>query len=315
MSTVLRTSDGAGRGQFAIDAREQTASIKSEHPPLKKISNGVFEVVDTLSERVDRGDDRFVTTRIHMGGKPDAKAQAHMVGLRMERDGQPDALRNKLDYLAGGGSKATVLLQGPLGSVTTREGTLVVTPDGCVALLNKGSSNGKGIYLIGNGAQQTLLGISEGYGGAPALANRYHSFADELPALAPATFDGIPEADERAEPPSEIAAVFVFDHPGFDGTQDGRGSMFFVTDFMPGDGSDQPYGAGIVNGYGVYSGDSGLESEHGSMYARDLKKWGGRVKDFQPGELTFGDAMFLGQLAYQHNDIEAGYASVQEACG
>ena len=301
-------------GQFDVNPHAQTSTtLAPVRPPLKEGKRGVFEVVDTLSETLDSGGDRVVTTRIHMGGMPNLKAQAHMAGKRMERSEQPDALRNKLDSLAKKGSKATLLLQGRLGSITAREGTLMVTADGCTALVNKGAKNGAGIYLIGHGANQTLLGICQGYGGAQALANQYQSYADELPELEPATFDEIPEAAEDQEPPSEVAAVYVFDHPGFEPSQDGRGSLFFVTDFQPGDGSDQPYGAGIVNGYGVYSGDSGLQSEHGSMYARDLKRWGGRVKGYQPGSHTFKDAMFFGLVADRNDDIEACWESVKAA--
>jgi hypothetical protein len=314
-STLSRQPSGVpAGGQFAGTVKpETTTALAPVHPAPRKSSNGVFDVVDTVSERL-ASDEHITRTMIHMGGKPDAKAQANLVGLRMERAEQPDALRTKLDFLADSQSKATVLLQSAgNGGVTAREGTLVVAQDGSTALLNKGPRTGKGVYLIGHGAKAKILGLAQGYGAAPALADQFHSYADALPHLEPATFDGIPDVGENEEPPSEIAAVYVFDHPGFESSQDGRGSVFFVTDFMPGDGGNSPDGEGIVNGYGVYSGSSGLCSEHGSMYASQLKRWGGRVKGYEPGSHTFKDAMDFGNAAERNDDIESCWESVKAA--
>jgi len=105
----------------------------------------------------------------------------------------------------------------------------------------------------------------------------------------------------------------LFDHPGFQPGQDGRGSVFFVTDFMPGDGGNHDGGAGIVNGYGIYPAGSGLCSEHGSMYASQLKRWGGRVDGYQAGSHTFRDVMDFDTVADRDNDIEAVWASVARA--
>ena len=52
-----------------------------------------------------------------------------------------------------------------------------------------------------------------------------------------------------------------------------------------------------MNGYFVAPPGSGLESEHGSFMTGQLSRWGGRVKGFRPGSLSFRDAMELGEKA------------------
>ncbi|UQX88715.1 hypothetical protein M6D93_01625 [Jatrophihabitans telluris] len=59
--------------------------------------------------------------------------------------------------------------------------------------------------------------------------------------------------------------------------------MFFATDIQAEDG--------IVNGYHWFPLGSGLIPEHGSMYVRDIEATGGRVVDYEPGALTFGDLL------------------------
>ena len=310
-SAIARKPSGAPKsegGQFDVNVKGETGtSLAPVRPPLTEHPRGVFAVVDTVSEYLETDDPRITRTAIHMGGKPDTRAQAKMAALRMERAEQTDAISAKLETLAASGAKASVLVQSPNGSVDVREGTLRNTETG-IAMLNKGSST-KGVYLTGGHQGTRILGVERGYGKAAYLADAFASYAEELPQLEPSTFDNIPDCGHD-EPPSEIAAVYVFNHPGFEPDQDGRGSVFFVTDFQPdGDGD-----AGIVNGYGVYQGESGLCSEHGSMYTRDLKRWGGRVKGYQPGTHTFRDAMGFGDAAERDNDIEACWSSVKAAC-
>jgi hypothetical protein len=79
---------------------------------------------------------------------------------------------------------------------------------------------------------------------------------------------------------------------------------------MATDRQSGPPGAGIVNGYMVAPGGSGMESEHGSMYETDIAGRGGRAADYKPGSLTFRDAMRLGERASAHDDIEAAWAAV-----
>jgi len=90
-STLSRQPSGVPvGGQFAGTVKpETTTALAPVHPAPRKSSNGVFDVVDTVSERL-ASDEHITRTMIHMGGKPDAKAQANLVGLRMERAEQPD---------------------------------------------------------------------------------------------------------------------------------------------------------------------------------------------------------------------------------
>lgn len=303
-------------GQFAATARAETGlSLVPERAPLRETSRGVFEVVNATTE--DGGSDGPVrTVAFHMGGIAHTRAESGATALRMQHSEQQDVLHAKLEQLAATGAKATVLFRTKSGDVMAKEGSLQARSDGSIVMLDKGARTGKGIYLRRAGGSNQVLGVVPGYGGSAALADRYRDHAEHVPQLEKATFDDLPVADETAEPPSAIAAVYVFDHPGFDPSHDGRGSMFFVTDFMPGDGSHTEAGQGIVNGYGVYAPGSGLESESGSMYASQLARWGGRVKGYQAGSHTFRDAMDMGNASTGYHDdceIEPAWASVRAA--
>lgn len=302
-------------GQFAATAHaEPNLALVTDRPPLRETSRGVWEVVNATTE--DRSADGEVvrSVAIHMNGIAHTRAESGMAALRMQRADAFDEYPPELRQLALDGSKVTALVRLPNGDVQAREGTVFLNGDS-IGLVNKGDRSGKGIWLYDPRRRTGLkvLGVARGYGAQQALADQYRSYADELPKVGPATFDDIPEWDGNGEPPSAIAAVYVFDHPGFDGDQDGRGSVFFVTDFQPGDGSATRDGAGIVNGYGVYAASSGLESEHGSMYASDLKRFGGRVTGYRPGSHTFRQVMGLAKTADRDDDIEQVWESVAAA--
>ncbi len=61
------------------------------------------------------------------------------------------------------------------------------------------------------------------------------------------------------------------------------GCMFLATDYDPEND--------IVNGYMWAPRGSGFASEHGSMYGSELKAVGGRIRDYTPGSMTFGDCI------------------------
>lgn len=296
-------SSGVTGGQYAVEVKPPSdTTLRAERPPLREKSRGVFEVANATSVAVDRGPGRTAVA-FHMGGRPDLRAQSHVAALRMERAEQTDAIEGKVAYLADRTSKVSMLIATPNGDVDVREGTLKRDEHGGLVLMNKGSST-KGVQL---NEKARILGIEPGYGKAQALAADFDMYRADVPELEPATFDGIPDCGDE-EPPSEIAAVYVFDHPGFGSGEDGRGSMFFVTDIQP-DGE-----FGIVNGYGIYPAGSGLTSEHGSMYTADLKRRGGRVKGYQPGSHTFSDVIAFDKVADRDNDVEAAWSSVRAAC-
>ena len=76
----------------------------------------------------------------------------------------------------------------------------------------------------------------------------------------------------------------------------------------------RPRPAEVVNGYFVAPPGSGLESEHGSFMTGQLSRWGGRVKGFRPGSLSFRDAMELGEKASRWSD-DADMGPAWEAVG
>jgi hypothetical protein len=226
---------------------------------------------------------------IHMGGQPHRKAAAKLASLLHE---ETWGRYVETDLAALEGRKATVLLQNARGTVLAREGTIDSLNEGTLALLNKGSTT-KGIYLSGRPGVPRVLRARAGYGHAEELAAEFRKSEAAVPEIEPAHFEDIPVCDGESEPPSAVVAAFVLDHPGFDGTQDGRGCVFFATDRDPEE---------VVNGYFVAPPGSGLESEHGSFYTEDIAKWGGRVKGFEPGSLNFKDAMELGNKASRWSD-------------
>jgi hypothetical protein len=284
-------------GQFAQMSRAEAGTVLDADAdggpaPLKEIDRGVFVVADTvtkpLSDDVVPGA-RITRTEITIGGRPERRAETGLVALALERDAgsDEDDLKDQLRSIAAtGDGKATVLVRHRSGSVQAVEGKVLHEgdSDGSLALLSKGSRS-KGFYLFRDRSPK-VLAVEPGYGKASKLAERYRQAAANLPTLDEATFDGIPEwSDNSDEPPSEVAAAYVLDHPGFDGSQDGRGVVYLAT--------DRDAGNGIVNGYMICPDSSGLVSEHGSMLESDLARMGGRVVGYQPGSLSFSDAIRL----------------------
>jgi len=278
---------------FSLDADEPAGAAPVE---VSEVARGRFRLAGPgLS-----GD-------MHSGGRPHERSKIGLVGLGMQRsatggaDGS-DELRERVAILDG--EKATVLVEHRNGVVEAVEGTVEVAPSGSVWLRRKGAqTNADPLYSDRPGVPE-VLDVEAGFGHAETLAQRFAEHLERAPRLAPASFDGIP-ADDGGEPPSEVAAVFVIDHPGFDGDQDGRGCVFFATDRDPENA--------IVNGYLVAPAGSGLESEHGSLYERTLAYWGGRVASYRTGALSFGDAITLGNAASDDDDIESTWARLTDA--
>lgn len=300
-------------GQFASTTHtEAEVELATAPAQLNEIRRGVWEVACASSRTAPlAGRPRRVEVR--PDGIAEIRAQSAMVALRVSRAEQDDATLSKLIKLAGEERKATVLVARPNGDVQAVEGQLHLHQSGHgVALLAKGQSS-KGEWLtrspqIDSDPQTKVLAVRPGYGHAAELATVWADHAAKCPELTEATFDGIPQYDGRGEPPREIAAVYVIEHPGFDGSQDGRGTVLFVTDRQA-DGPNDPYS--LVNGYMVFPPGSGMDSESGSMYERDVARFGGRVAGFEPGSMTFRDAMdFANQVGgYQRPGPEGDWES------
>lgn len=247
-----------------------------------------------------------------VNGHPHAKAANRAVAARLQRRGGMD-LEDELEDLARQRRQVSLLMSNDAGVVRAHEGTLHRTAIGNLALMNKGDRSGKGvlIYRADNRSwRQRALALEQGYGHLDDLAETWRQAAAATPSLAPADFEGIPDCGSE-EPPSEVAAVFSYTHPGFESDQDGPGSMFFATDVQ----SDQDGNPLVVNGYAIHPGDLGLSSEHGSMYASDLRAMGGRVAGFLAGSMTFREVADLGRRAEWGNDIEAAWDRVAELSG
>lgn len=274
-------------GQWAAMSHAENdvdlSPAKQPDRPLKQVSRGRWEVIDTVTEELSSAGG-LTRTAFHVGGQPHRRARASMVGAIYSAKDKGRDIEAELKDLDG--KKVTVLTQNKTGTVLASEGTLS-SGTSMVGLIDKGSQT-KGVYLYGHDQCPRVLDYRLGYGHAEELAAEVRSIEDGVPEVEPAHFDDIPVADGEGEPPSSIVAAFVFDHPGFDGDQDGRGCVFFATDRDPEE---------VVNGYFVAPPGSGLESENGSFKTEQLSLWGGCVKDFKPGSLSFRDAMKLGEQA------------------
>ena len=271
-------------GQWAPMAHTEPEIVlgRQEQPQLQQIARGCWEVTDTTREEL-LAPNGLRRTAFYTAGQPHRRAAAGLAAKLYEQDHGDRDIEAELRELDG--EKVTVLTRDRTGGVLAREGTVLVGI-GTVALLDKGSRS-KGIYLYGRSATYAL-DYRPGYGHAEELANEFRASESRVPELEPAHFEDIPVADSDGEPPSAVAAVFVMEHPGFDSTQDGRGCLFFATDRDPEE---------VVNGYFVAPPGSGLESEHGSFTTEMLDKRSGRVKDFEPGSVTFAQAVKFGDMA------------------
>ncbi len=299
MSTNTQPRQPSGTpvgGQFAGKANPEPPDSllepdHPEYPPLKESGRGRFVIADTVTRQLgtDHLDNGLAIrrTQITPGGEPDLRARAGAAAVAATEtmpDFDAETFLRERDA-----KRVTILLQQRYSKfVEVREGTVVVNSDG-IGLLDKGART-KGSYIIGREACPHVLAVRDGYGHAEELAASYRIAEELLPPVIPAgTFEDIPNVSHLSdEPPSDVAAVFILDHPGFDSDQDGRGCVFFATDRDPED---------VVNGYFVAPPGSQLYSESGSFTTKQLTTISGRVKDYRPGALTFKDAMDLGDRA------------------
>lgn len=293
----------------ALDGAELGTTAHLE--PLKEISRGEWEVTNTTTRMLSNdpidGGMHLRRMEIVPGGRPDARSHAGAAAILMtDRFTQEDLLASLRER---NGKHVTVLTQSPGSkSVTAREGTVIVQDDGKIGLMNKGSKV-KGHYIAGVNGAPHVLGTRDGYGKQAELAEVYRSFEAQVPAVDPVSadqLDDIPLASYTdGGPRSDVAAVFLMDHPGFDDSTDGRGSMFFATDRDPED---------VVNGYFVAPPGSGLYSESGSFTTTQLQQRSGRVRGYRPGALTFKRAMDLADDAEERHSMRAAYREVQREC-
>lgn len=255
-------------------------------PLVEGRRRGEYSVSETTIIELPSDHPGITRRAIVFGGSPELRAyNTTAAELLREMNGGRD-IDATLEDLADQSGKATLLVCTKAGDVEAREVTVRRAPNGSVAYLPKGSrTNG---YLFD---PKHVIGVSAGYGGQQALADSFRRVASEhVPAVEKTGLDqmerDLPVADPDREPPSAISAAYLIDGPDFDRTGSPRGCMFMATDIQPAEG---PGDRAIVNGFFWADKSSGLYSEHGSMYADELARRGGKIKDYKPGSMSFSD--------------------------
>lgn len=258
---------------------------------LTPSKGGRTDLIDSVTERLPREPGSpFERTSLHLNGQPHIK-QRVMIAKEAYLEEQTDADRARIDAILEAGEPATVLMVADNGTVSAREGKFFKSgpgwscPEGTPLFMEKGKRAKAATY-----SRDKIVDAAPGYGKAADLGRKFgETMAATSPALskisgnsAAERFQNLPECYD-GPPPDKIAAVYVIDNPDFSG---GRvnGCMFMATDIQRG---AEPGDQDVVNGYFWAPGNSGLYSENSSMYADDLARRGGQVRDYQPGSLTF----------------------------
>lgn len=264
-------------GQFATEPRS-TVDIQLDAPTApsrpvleKSAQQGMWFVDQPNVEEVERRPG-IRSVRMKFVGDPDkTTVNQAVVATWFET---PEDVAAKVGTLCRGGKPMTVLTITEGGTVNAIEGRGGVV-DGKPMLMCKGSST-KGWPI----SKLNIVDVAPGYGHQEAFADAWHARKNEFPLrVKPFDTEGIPTYAENA---NKVAAVYLMDHPGFgpSGECATRGCLFFAVDRSPDND--------IVDGYFWAPGDSGLTSERGSFYTKDLAKWGGRVANHVPGSITYG---------------------------
>lgn len=284
-----------------------TFTEKAQTKPETSLSGGtpaeeVFAAVESSSTR---GQYTLESVQTHPPidfGKPilisiggDAHVNTRVgAAARLFSSEESGAAREEYEALITAGKnsmqKLTVMSVSDRGIPYIHEGTGAELADGRRRLLCKGSRTKAYDFT-----ERKLLGVVKNYGGQDALAARFQEAVEQVPVTEPVTFDGIPEYDGSGEQNS-VAAVYLMDGPDF-GNGSEPGCMFFATDIQTSDN--------IVNGYFWAPSDAGLlTSESGSFYLHDFKRKAGRIRDYEPGSMSFTDAAKL------DSDRATGYKAV-----
>lgn len=192
-----------------------------------------------------------------------------------------DTVAAKMRAVANTGRETTVLVAHPNGNIYTVHGSAYTHEDGSVSFETMAGSQ-----LAPNAM---ILDVERGdavQAFNTTFKRRMAQFTPEL-ADVDSTLGDVPEFDQDSDPRDEIAAVYMVEVNVGD-AESTPGCLLFVTDKQTNE--DNPDHT-IVNGWLHVPGGSGLTSESGSMYLRELQARGGQVVDYRPGSLTFADAM------------------------
>ena len=304
ISTPLRKRDTGeptdngghfGSQTFSADAITLTAAAETRlgfHPI--KSGNGEYRLGNDQTDPSPEEHDSFFRQVIRVGGWPHVNTRQRALSAASY---SPRERANALSHVAAlalENKKVTVLTENRNGYPFVFEGT-AGEYRGELVLWKKGSKT-----RFRSIQQLNVLAVREGYGKQDVLADEYTRRTGHVPALEETTFDRIPDTthwDASAELPENISAVFMIDGPNF-GEGSAPGALFLATDKQDNE---------IVNGYLWVPDGYGAESEHGSYFMNDLAK-GGRVTNFQPGDLRFSDVL-NGRLGDTH---KTAFAAISE---
>lgn len=292
------TGQTGNGGEFGNHTRDEATVVLSDIAADQVFTardtgkSGYLQVTNDQIDPPPITGDGFTRHTIHIGGIAHTNVRAKAI-LSLYRDSEKaTAARAEAESLAAAGEKMTALCITPRGAVSVREGTGMIY-HGNPMLKAKGSRT-TGYYLD----DINVVGVAKGYGKSELLIAEYQTIANGVPVVDKPSYEDIPDwSDNEAEPPNDIAAAFLIDGPDF-GEGSAPGCLFLATDIQAEDK--------IVNGYFWAPDDSGVFSEHGSMYYEDLDRRGGRIRDYKPGALTFSEVMG-GDLGH---DRAAAYAKI-----
>jgi hypothetical protein len=278
---VFHAVKGSGAGHWRIES-EQTSPGPVNGVYTFRIG-GAAHVNTRIGAAL-----RLFTEDDRAEARAEVEALKTPVGNALPEEGQPPA--------PAADKKVTILI-GSGNGVQAIEGTSHVTANGELRLFCKGSKSKYYELHEGSKILANVLAVRRGYGKQAELAAEFDAKAAQVPVTVPSTFEGIPDlnGEYRDENVKEtIAAVFLIDGHDF-GNGKEPGCMFLATDIMTEDG--------IVNGYFWSPDDAGLlTSESSSFYTADvydrsgrlvqkgLTQAGGRLRDYEPGSMTFDNA-------------------------
>jgi hypothetical protein len=231
-------------------------------------------------------------------GEPHATAMVEAV-IAFYPDATARPAPGPQDLAAYFGTKVTLLRHGKslfgAQSLTIEEGTLIpatsnASPDPVRVGLRPKGGHGRAFVL----ACADILDVQPGYGHAGLMRERIAHVRDRLPRLKPLTGKHLahlpsPEvSEELAEAGKPVPIGLALMGTWRMGDITSPAAVWLIHSYDP--------GHDIAEGYLLISEAHGY-SEHGSVYGRDLLRFGGRIID--PPQLVFDDAFTLGRLPQQ----------------
>ncbi len=254
-------------GQFAEGRKPSGGDLTSpiaDFPAAEPTSQrGVWSIEHASKPKpVDRGNG-MTSTMISVAGEPSAQTD---IAARVAAYPVPENLDETIAAAIASNETVTVLKVG--------EGYFGGSFPQIIQGKLFNGSRGVGFLPTGKRTQGFVLKnpldiIPGNKPAAVAELNRRWYESTGLPATEPLTLDALRGASEE----NPIAVIYT--HPGFDGDGPTPGCVWYI-DYYEED-EDQEPGTGIAGGYLWCPDDSGLFSEHGSTYAKDILKGGALV--------------------------------------